>query len=566
MSLASPFMLRAEAIGGKDTIKAYLSALENNPNDKELLKTIAFYYMNIGDRERSKEYAERLMAVGKLTGDRDFCELYGLIVLGSSDFDTDADSCFRNLEKARIIADNSDNHDALLSINNSMAMYYMFVHNDMYTATSYYYKALEDAKAINDERRYGIVLSNLSGAYLTMNDVSGQKLAEQAHEIAEKRGEPIPLYYAKEALAHFYIMSDSLDRVEKLLGEIEELHKEGGFGGEPELYLLKAQLAEKRGDISTAYSNYANAMENFGNVDGSSISATYLSYASLLRRDNNVKAAIEVLEHGLGYVKSSEMKIHLPEIIKELVYAYRNAGYYQKVLDCSLDYQARQDSMFKLSRERALHENRIRHEVYNNERIIDEQRIELMETRHRIMLLAVCVAGILMLLGLTYFNYRKKDRLYRAIVSQNREYMSREQLLLERIEKADKTKSPGSSGLSGDKADDLMSRFTVLMSEHKLFTDPSITVGAVAEKLSTNRTYLSRAINDSIGKTFTQVINDYRIREAISLISDLDANMPLKQVCAEVGFSSLSTFYTTFQATTGMTPARYRAQLRDMNG
>ena len=43
MSLASPFMLRAEAIGGKDTIKAYLSALENNPNDKELLKTIAFY-------------------------------------------------------------------------------------------------------------------------------------------------------------------------------------------------------------------------------------------------------------------------------------------------------------------------------------------------------------------------------------------------------------------------------------------------------------------------------------------------------------------------------------------
>ena len=185
MSLASPFMLRAEAIGGKDTIKAYLSALENNPNDKELLKTIAFYYMNIGDRERSKEYAERLMAVGKLTGDRDFCELYGLIVLGSSDFDTDADSCFRNLEKARIIADNSDNHDALLSINNSMAMYYMFVHNDMYTATSYYYKALEDAKAINDERRYGIVLSNLSGAYLTMNDVSGQKLAEQAHEIAE---------------------------------------------------------------------------------------------------------------------------------------------------------------------------------------------------------------------------------------------------------------------------------------------------------------------------------------------------------------------------------------------
>ncbi|MDE6188307.1 MAG: hypothetical protein K2G17_09310, partial [Duncaniella sp.] len=53
MSLTSPFMLHADTINGRDTINDYLVALENNPNDRQLLKTVAFYYMNIGDVSKS---------------------------------------------------------------------------------------------------------------------------------------------------------------------------------------------------------------------------------------------------------------------------------------------------------------------------------------------------------------------------------------------------------------------------------------------------------------------------------------------------------------------------------
>lgn len=72
--------------------------------------------------------------------------------------------------------------------------------------------------------------------------------------------------------------------------------------------------------------------------------------------------------------------------------------------------------------------------------------------------------------------------------------------------------------------------------------------------------FAEKAINESTGKTFTQVVNDYRIREAIAAISDVAANKPLKQIAAEVGFSSLS----TFQSLTGMTPARYRSKLKEI--
>ncbi|MCM1077850.1 MAG: hypothetical protein NC411_10900 [Bacteroides sp.] len=226
-------------------------------------------------------------------------------------------------------------------------------------------------------------------------------------------------------------MTNSLDRVADLLSQIEQLHQECGFDGDPGLYFLKARLATGRVDKREAYRNYAYAIEHFKDVDASAVSATYLEYARLLRHDGHVDSAINVLEYGVSNNRMSHMMIHTPELIRELVLCYREAGNHSKALDYSLSYQEYQDSIFKISRERALQENRIRHEVFTNERMIDEQRATLATTRLRMTLLAVTIAAVLLLLCLTYINYRKKDRLYRAIVLQNREYMSREQKLTE---------------------------------------------------------------------------------------------------------------------------------------
>ncbi len=309
-------------------------------------------------------------------------------------------------------------------------------------------------------------------------------------------------------------------------------------------------------------------MLEIGDVDASTMSATFLDYARLLRRDGKPADAIKVLEYALGNTVVSDMKIHSSELTKELMYGYRDIGDYPKAMEYSMRYQEYQDSAVRLSRERILQENRIRHEIYTNERLIDEKNMELMDVRYKMVTLIIVVVAVLMLLALTYFNYRRKDRLYRAIVSQNSGYLVREQALIEQIGETsgrrNETTASSSAPMPPRKAYGLMSGFTRLMLEQKLFTDPSITVGAVAELLGSNRTYLSKAINESTGKTFTQVVNEYRIREAVAMISDLEANIPLKQICADVGFNSLSTFYSSFQASTGMTPASYRERVRNM--
>ena len=101
-------------------------------------------------------------------------------------------------------------------------------------------------------------------------------------------------------------------------------------------------------------------------------------------------------------------------------------------------------------------------------------------------------------------------------------------------------------------------RFNELMSERKAYTDPGISIRSIAEELHTNRTYLSQAINRTFGKSFPQVLAEYRVRAAIEMISDPECDMPLKAIAADVGFSSSSVFFTTFRNIVGMTPAVYR--------
>jgi len=103
------------------------------------------------------------------------------------------------------------------------------------------------------------------------------------------------------------------------------------------------------------------------------------------------------------------------------------------------------------------------------------------------------------------------------------------------------------------------------METEKPYHDHMITKAKVAEMLDTNSTYLSQAINEQTGQTFTAYVGSLRIKEAVRLISDPRNTAPLKAVCLEVGFNSMTTFYNQFQAIMGMTPATYRQKVMEMN-
>ena len=109
---------------------------------------------------------------------------------------------------------------------------------------------------------------------------------------------------------------------------------------------------------------------------------------------------------------------------------------------------------------------------------------------------------------------------------------------------------------------ELFAKVENLMREQKVYRMKSLTRDSLADILGTNRTYLSRAINSMSGKSFSDYLNSWRIVEATLIMSDKSVDIPLKQLADDLGYSSISVFYRSFQKETGVTAGRYMKEVR----
>jgi len=97
-----------------------------------------------------------------------------------------------------------------------------------------------------------------------------------------------------------------------------------------------------------------------------------------------------------------------------------------------------------------------------------------------------------------------------------------------------------------------------LLEEKQIYNNPDLRLSDVALMLGTNRSYLSRLINDEMGTTFCELINDYRVKNAKLLIENSNEEISLEDIASVSGFNGTSSFYRTFKEKTGLTPGKYR--------
>ena len=112
-------------------------------------------------------------------------------------------------------------------------------------------------------------------------------------------------------------------------------------------------------------------------------------------------------------------------------------------------------------------------------------------------------------------------------------------------------RSGGFSNSTRDKA--IFDEFSFLVHEHHL-SERSLSF--YADKMHITPKYLSRVVKQVSGRTAPEWIDSFVMLEAKNLLRHSD--LSIKEIMAQLHFSSHAVFHTFFKNHTGMTPTRYR--------
>lgn len=115
------------------------------------------------------------------------------------------------------------------------------------------------------------------------------------------------------------------------------------------------------------------------------------------------------------------------------------------------------------------------------------------------------------------------------------------------------------NNVSKDK--DLKNRLLHYFETEKPYLNSNLKITEVALYLYSNKTYLSRLINDHYNFNFNQFVNGHRIEAAKKLFLQ-DNQININQLCDQSGFGSMATFTMAFRLYLGKSPAEWCKEQR----
>lgn len=434
-------------------------------------------------------------------------------------------------------------------------------------------KGLRLAHETDQERLAAGVETNLAEVYRFLEDTLGYHHIEKVYHWAKHaNSKEIALHAAYQAAIHLSERTNDSTRLEYYLNELEcsdTEFKEWVPGIRSRFYLNNGNI------VKSAFELRRLPEDMFGYVFFERLRA------EVLQAEHQYAASNESAIRALQLQAIVNQDDSWPSLHRLMAENYEKLGERQKALEHLNRYVIAHDSIEQEINRAQIKAYRVQYEVD-----IKEQELKLAKAEATNLRLALISGSLLILLvsgGLILY-YRHRRKYYHTIVAQNREAIRREselELLLDdyrkQIQRSGNHNDAGNEKetSSGNQTDQIISaedvsdtskarsaeifkRICHEMDENHIWRDTNLTREGFAVIIKSNRTYLTKAITSETGLSYNQFINTRRVHEAVKVLNDGNKNVSLEQLAHDVGYISVSTFYTAFKAIMGMSPSSYR--------
>ena len=556
--------------GGKQEGKVSDSALY-------VLKDKAYGHISKGEYQETERVCQEILQ-NTVWGGQEWFYTYALIYQGQARIMLGkTQEGLQDLLGAKRLAEIQHNDSALCSVYNGLGLYEQNVTCDYYRSLNYYWEGCDIAERCGHRLLYCLLVANIAEVLTLRNEEAGLEYAEKCYLLGRQNNDPYLIYCGAISMARNLCLNRKMEEAWRYTREADRLSKRYDFKNRSDIYNTYGEIALEAGDYMKAGLYYEQAIREHGFSQAAYVVSTYVGYGRALIAQKKYKSALEKLQIGKEISEKNITSLFRREVYLLLSACYDRLGEPKEALEYYKKYTAESFRLYNEDKERTEKELMVRYETEKRNKELVQKNMLLQKEQNRVMALVGITFVVLIVVLLFYINYRRKNRLYKQIVRESVDWLAKERQFSKRIAEQEKQLQEligkagavdggrySGSSLNKDSQQELFGRLERLMQNDQVYKNSLFTREKMAELLGTNRTYLSQTINEQTGLTFTHYMNKYRIEEARRILADPQDDTPIKAIAADLGFSSVTTFYTLFKAAVQMSPDQYRKHARSL--
>lgn len=442
--------------------------------------------------------------------------------------------------------------------------------NDQKKAMTYYMEALRLAEEWQLEKEKALIYSNVGAMYFSVGEL--EKATEyfaKAQPVYKQLNDRGLLAGSYQQTGTAYILLKRYSEAKEFLIKSGDLFRDLGY---------KSQLSHVLNSLGVLAKNqkkYGEALLHYKEIYDYAVEArdtlwqvtALINLGSLYISLQNYKKATDVTRKALELGDAETYGDKYESIYENMALIYSQQQKYKEAYEWYRKYKKQCDKVFNQKKHRQIEELRTQYDVEKKEMVIRNlenenllQRLTLQKTR---IIQNTTGFGLLICLCFLFFfrrQYKKTVEANRNLVRKNQEIIYEQEKYLKELREVQVVKEKkGENTLSAEAISTMVNRINEIFLKEQIFKDGDLTLAALARKLNTNTSYLSRVINDYYGQNFSSFINRYRVNAAQKiLVNPVYNHWTIEGIAKEVGFKSKSSFNIAFRTVTGLTPSAYK--------
>ncbi len=460
-------------------------------------------------------------------------------------------------------------------------------------ALNYYTEGMKKAKEEKDEKAYYACIGNIGNIYGELGDIRrALHYYKKGYQMAVDAGDTETQWkFCTNLVAVCCLMKDS--RNARNFFNIQMKIPIKDITSKRYYFLSnQAMIAHVEGNFKMEdyYHNMAVEYVKSSNMPVIYLVSQFQEIGKSLLERGKAKEALTyfaICRDSLLTAKSGAER--LTGVYKNMSDAYKQAGDTARANEMKGIYLRLSDSIFNKTQMNFANNSLFEYE--NNEA---KHQIEDLTRQNRSWIIIIIVFAILMTgISLLYIALRGKNRTListqRFLIDRNKELEQAEhnaKTLLEQYISAIKPEAqisasaPSCSEDGNDAENDtvqkantmlddvqksiLLNKIVAVMEDTETISKHEFCLDTLAKTVKSNTKYVSLTINDTYGKNFKTLLNEYRIREATRRMADTEAygNMTIQALYQDLGYNSAASFIQAFKNVNGMTPSAYMKVLK----